>query len=286
MQTDPSKLPEVQKATATAQRLVELAGDYKVTTAEHYTSAGADLVQVNGAIAHLEELRMGMTRPLDQAKKAIMEFFRGPAEKLERAKAQIKRAMISFDEEQERIRKEEQRRVDEVARKERERLAAIAAETERKAREKADEERRRAEAERKAAEDAQRAADEARRAGDEEAAAAATRTAQEAARTADKFEQRAMATEARAEQRVETLQLTAAAVIAPVLQREAPKVTGVRSRRVWKFEVTDPTQVPRDFLMVDEQKIRRFVGAMKGDARIAGIRVWDEPDLSAAKGAA
>lgn len=258
MQTDPSKLPEVQQATATAQRLVELAGNYKVTTPAEYSAAGADLVQVNGAIARLEELRLGMTRPIDQAKKAIMDFFRGPSERLERAKSQIKRAMIAYDEEQERIRREAQRRAEEEARKERERLEREAAEARRKAEEKAAEERRQAEAARAAGNIAE----------------------------AEKHERKAERVEERAEEKAETLQAVAATVVAPVMQKETPKVAGVKGRRVWKFEVTDPTQVPREFLIVDEQKIRRFVGAMKSDTKIPGVRVWDEPDLAAAKGAA
>lgn len=258
MHTDPSKMPEVQAATATAQRLVDLAGNYQVATADEYSSAGADLVQVNGAIARLEELRLGMTRPIDAAKKAVMDFFRGPSERLERAKGQIKRAMIAYDEEQRRIQQEAQRNAEEAAQRERDRLAAEAAEAQRKADERAAEERRQAEA--------------ARVAGDLQAAA--------------KHERAADRVEARAEAKVESLQSTAASVVAPVLQRETPKVSGVSGRRVWKFRIKDASKLPREYTMPDEKKIGGVVRAMKSDTNIPGIEVWNEPDLAASRGAA
>lgn len=84
--------------------------------------------------------------------------------------------------------------------------------------------------------------------------------------------------------KAEALQDRAASVVAPVVQREAPKVQGLSVREVWRFEVVDPSAVPREFLMVDEKKIGGVVRAMKGDTKIAGVRVW--PDQSLAAGAA
>lgn len=236
MQTDPSKLPEVQQATATADKLVALAGSYHVTTAAEYGSAGGDLVQVNTAIARLEELRLSMTRPIDQGLRAIREFFRGPTERLERAKSQIKRAMIAYDEEQQRIAREAQRRAEEQARLARE------------------------EQERKARELEQRAAAE-RAAGNARAAA-------------------------RLETRAEVAQDRAASVVAPTFVAETPKVKGVSGRRVWKYRVKDANLVPREYLMLDDKKIGAVVRAMRKDTNIAGIEVYDEPDLSASRGAA
>lgn len=81
-----------------------------------------------------------------------------------------------------------------------------------------------------------------------------------------------------------TLEMRAATVVAPVINRAPPKIVGVQTREVWKFEVTDPSQVPRQYLIVDESKIRKIVGAMKGDTQIPGVRVW--PDKNIASGAA
>lgn len=47
--------------------------------------------------------------------------------------------------------------------------------------------------------------------------------------------------------------------------------------KTWTFEVTDETQVPREYLMVDEKKIRQ---AVKGGVRqIAGIRIYEEANV-------
>lgn len=74
----------------------------------------------------------------------------------------------------------------------------------------------------------------------------------------------------------------ASAVVAPaVIHREAPKVAGVSFREVWRFEITDSQSIPREFLLVDETKIRRLVQTMKGDTNIPGVRVYAEKSLAA-----
>lgn len=72
-----------------------------------------------------------------------------------------------------------------------------------------------------------------------------------------------------------------AEVIAPVLVASAPKVQGVLTRSVWKFEVTDPALLPREFLLVDESKIRKIVNALQGDTNIPGVRVYAEKQVTA-----
>jgi len=73
----------------------------------------------------------------------------------------------------------------------------------------------------------------------------------------------------------------AAAVVAPVIHREAPKVAGVVGREVWNFKVENPALVPREFLMVDESKIRAYVRNMKADAKISGVRIYKEEQIAA-----
>lgn len=252
MSPDIASDPEVKALTVQTEQFEALALTYKVASPVQYTDAGEQLKQIKAAMKRLDDLRKGMTRPLDVAKKAIMDFFRAPEEKLARAESGIKRAMLTYSEEQERIRREEQRKAEEAARKERERLESIARENERKSREKAD-------AERKAA----------------EAAAAAGRAAEAA-----KLMAKAQATEERAAAKAEEAAQQASMVVAPIIQREAPKVSGISTREVWLFEVTDPTAVPREYLMVDESKIRKVVGALKSDTRIAGVRVYSDKRMA------
>lgn len=249
---NPALDPEVKALTVQTEQFEALALTYKVASPVQYTDAGEQLKQIKAAMKRLDDLRKGMTRPIDAAKKAIMDFFRAPEDKLARAESGIKRAMLMYSEEQERIRREEQRKAEEAARKERERLEAIARETERKAREKAD-------AERKAA----------------DAAAAGGRAAEAA-----KLMAKAQATEERAAAKAEEAAQQAAMVVAPIIQREAPKVSGISTREVWLFEVTDPVAVPREYLMVDESKIRKVVGALKADTVIAGVRVYSDKRMA------
>lgn len=217
MQPDPRSNPEVQELQNETQSIVALAGTYAVTTAEDYTSAADDLKRVKGALARLEKIRKSMTQPLDVAKRAIMDFFREPEDKLARAENSIKRAMIGYQNEQDRIRREQQARADAEARKEQERLQARAA--------------------------------KAAGSGKVEKAVA--------------------------------LEQQAAAVVAPVISTAPPKVIGVQTKSVWKFHVENPELVPREYLVVDETKIRKVVGALKGDTKIPGVRVWEDKQIAA-----
>lgn len=220
MQAEIAARPDVREVTDAAQAIVSIAGSYTVTSPEQYVAAGADLTRIAGAQKKLEAVRQAITRPMDAAKKAVLDFFRDPEAKLETAKNTIKRAMIAYDEQQRRIREEEQRKADERARKERERLEA----------------------------QAQKAVD------------------------SGKIE------------KAEQLQTRAAAVVAPIISTAPPKVAGVSMREVWKFEVTDASAVPREYCSVDEMKIRKVVQALKGDAKIPGVRIY--PDKQIAAGAA
>jgi len=217
MQPDPAQDPQVKELTVQTEHLLALGANYQIVNAAGYQVAGVELQKVKGAQRRLDDLRRSITRPMDEAKRRVMEFFRGPEEKLARAENGIKRAMVAFQTEEDRKRREAQARADEAARKERERLAA---------------------------------------------------QAQKAAATG------------KVEKAVE-LEQRSAAVVAPVIARETPKVVGVQTRDVWKFEVTDPAAVPREYLTVDESKIRKVVGALKGDTVIAGVRVWSEKAIAA-----
>jgi hypothetical protein len=80
---------------------------------------------------------------------------------------------------------------------------------------------------------------------------------------------------------------TLAAPLAPVVTRvetpEPPKMAGLSFRDEWKFEITDPDLIPREYLMVDESKLRKVVKALgKTAANIPGIRVFSEKVASAA----
>lgn len=249
-------LPEVRAVTAEIGALESYAAAYAVTTAEQYQHGAEDLKRVKAAQKKLEDTRTGLTKPINESLRRLNDFFRAPTDRLATIERTIKGALTRYADEQERIRREEQRKAEEAARRERERLAEQAREAERKAREKAEQER-------KAAEEA-----------------AAQGRAEEAARLAAK----AAATEAKAAEKVEAIETRAAAVVAPIIQREAPKVAGVATREVWRFEITDPSKINDAFKMPDEQKIRKQVAALKGDAAAIigpGVRIWCERSIAA-----
>lgn len=237
--------PEYKAAEAEVNQIALRAGSYSVTNAEGFAEAGEDLKKIKGAARRLEDLRTAITRPMDAAKKAVLDLFRGPEERLANAERQIKRAMITWQDEERARQRAEQARLDEIARRERE-----AAE-------------RKAAAERAKAEAARQAAEAAARAGDAAAAAKAAAAAERA--------------DARAQGQADK----AATSIAPSVVTAPPKIQGVSTRQVAKFEITDPSQLPREYLMPDEKKIRGVVNALKAGASIPGVRVWLEDQVAA-----
>lgn len=214
---DLTKIPAVAELDRASQSLAIDARTFTVTTPEAYEFAGTKLTEIKARRKALDELRKTITEPLDKAKKAVMDFFRGPGDRLDQAEAAIKRSMLQFQAEAERKRREEQARLEEQARKEREKLERQAA-----------------------------------------AAAAKGR-----------------------EEKAAELEARAATVVAPIAQTAARKVAGVGFRTVWKFEVVDPAAVPREYLVVDEAKIRKVVGALKEGTSIPGVRVWSEKSIAA-----
>lgn len=312
MQHDFASAPEVREANELVERAVAAASTFKITTPAEYQDSAGMLKKVKASQKRLEDLRTAITGPMNAALKAVNELFRAPADKLAQAERAIKGEITRYQDEQERIRLEEQRKADAEARRQREaaeaRAKAEREETERKAkaeREAAEAKRREQEAaeaearrQREAQERAEREAAEARRRGDEEAArkaaaeanaAAAARQEEEeraraAAKAAQKAENKADSIEARGEEKAQGLEMQAATTVAPVIHREPPRVAGVATREAWKFEITDPSKINPQFLMPDEKKIGAQVRALKEDAAALigpGVRVWSERQIAA-----
>lgn len=86
--------------------------------------------------------------------------------------------------------------------------------------------------------------------------------------------QAAKASAAGREERAAELLQRAAAVVAPIVIADAPsKVTGISMRDAWEYEVIDLSLVPREFMILNEKAVNAWVGSMKGDTKIPGIRV-------------
>lgn len=106
--------PQIEKSAL--QEVFE-AQSLVVSTREDYEIGQIYMGRIKQRIKMMEEERMAQTRPLDESKKRIIDFFRPHLDKLNAAKEHLNRVMVKWTEEQERIRREEERRLQEEARK-------------------------------------------------------------------------------------------------------------------------------------------------------------------------
>lgn len=78
----------------------------------------------------------------------------------------------------------------------------------------------------------------------------------------------------------------------PVVNADDYKATGIGTqvkgnvgsasfKKVWDFQITDENLIPREYLMVDESKIRKAVKEQKENCKIAGVRVFEDYNVSA-----
>ena len=236
--------PEVMAEVEAAEQALEDAKTFAVTTIPEYEQAGEELKKLSGRGKQLETMRKNLKAPALEQCKRIDEFFKGPQTFIDDAKKAIKRALGAYDAEQRRIREEAERKAAEDARKARERLEREAAKAEEAKARKLEEEGRAAEAEAK-----RKAAAEREEARLREA---------EAKRNA-------------AEQ----------VPVAPVVHTEQPQVKGVSTRQTWKFEITDPDQLPREYLVANDKAIGGVVRALKDKTNIPGVRVYCEDSIAA-----
>jgi len=122
---DPALLTAAEAARAMAE-------GYEVTSAPMYEAAADDLSSIKSKAKELEAKRVSITKPLDDAKKAVMDLFRGPLAFLSEAESTLKRKMLAYQDAEERKRREEEAHIAEENRKRQEALAAQAAKLEAK----------------------------------------------------------------------------------------------------------------------------------------------------------
>lgn len=258
MDTNFSADPAVVSVVEGHQPLAARTANLKILTPTAYTEAAEWLKTIKTSLAQLEEQRIRITKPLNNALRETNMQAKAAALPFIETETRIKAALVAYSQEQERLRLIEQRKQDEEARKERERLQAIAD----AARAKATQE---AEARRKAA-------DEAATAG----------RAEEAAR----LQAAAARIEEKAEAKAETFENRASTTVAQVVSRGTPKVAGVGMRDNWTFRIKDPSQVAPGFLTPDLEKIRKVVKSLKLEAAElvgAGVEIYNEPVMASGR---
>jgi hypothetical protein len=220
----------MQLVNSTSTDLIEIEADELVSTIEsvkvtnliEYQEAAAFRKQVRDLGKKLEAARLELTRPLDDHKKAIMDRFRVPQNRLADADEKLKQGILAYDRELERIRREEEVK-----------LRAIA----------------------------EREAAEARKRLEEEAVKVITETGD--------------ITEA------ESIVEASIAIVPEVVELKAPdmKWTGVSHRALYRYRVTDINAVPREYLVINEQKLAQLARDSKGSATVPGIEFYEEKTL-------
>lgn len=115
---------DLQRGAASALDLVQ---SFDVVDAATYAIAADELKAIKTKIDALNEKRMGITKPLDAAKAAVMSLFKPPIALLEQAEALLKQKMLAWKQEEDRKAREAQLAAERAAEAERKRLADEAA---------------------------------------------------------------------------------------------------------------------------------------------------------------
>lgn len=248
--------PAVQTTVTGAEAVAADALAMVVSTPEDYQRAAEMAQRIAAGIAKLEKERLGLTRPMDEAKKRLMDWFRGPTAKLESAQNELRKRMVAFTTEQKRI-ADEQRR--EAEQKERERQAEI---------------QRQADEQVRIANEAAAAAKAAEKPAEEETAQQRTARLREENRRQQEVDE--------ALERARHLQASAApqAISVPVAAPVTAK--GISQRQVAKYEIVNKGMIPDMFWLIDEKAIAAIVRSqgLRAVEAVPGIRVWMEDDIS------
>lgn len=102
---------------------------------------------------------------------------------------------------------------------------------------------------------------------------------EEARKQREKLEvQAAKAAVAGKAERAAELAERAAMVVAPIVETDAPKVSGFSTRPVVRYEVLDLAEVPEQFKMLDDKRVAALCRSLGMDAQalLPGIRVYEE----------
>lgn len=118
---------EIQVQIAETKVMSDGYNNYAIETAEKYQGAADDLRKIKSRTKELDETRKSLTRPIEESKKRIIALFKEPLDYLKRAEDAVKRAMVGWQNEQEKIRQAEQARLADIQRQEAEKLRLEAA---------------------------------------------------------------------------------------------------------------------------------------------------------------
>lgn len=118
--------PDQAVMTKSAHGALQMVSDFEIVDAPTFELAADELKAIKSRANDLDTKRKAITKPLDDAKKAVMELFRGPLDVLGRAESLLKNKMLDYQREEERKANEARIKAEKAAQEERERLAAEA----------------------------------------------------------------------------------------------------------------------------------------------------------------
>jgi colicin import membrane protein len=122
---DISSAPAIKEQ---AEAALTSAKSFVIDSVDMYGFAADELREIKGLQKMVEEQRTSITGPINAAVKLVNDLYRAPKEFLDSAESTIKRAMIGWDTEQQRIAAVARRAAEAAAAAERTRLDAIARE--------------------------------------------------------------------------------------------------------------------------------------------------------------
>ena len=256
------RLPHSESLMAPAQRALASARAFVIDSPALFEEAGLDLQAIERRRRDLDTLRKQLVEPFNAAVKSANALFREPIETYEEASAALRRAMLSYQQAEQRRAEEARRAAEAAAAAERQRLAEEAAAAQ-------------AKADAEAAELREKAA----------AAAAAGKIAQAA-----RLETRADSREQAGASAAAAATMQAHAVIAAVAPvAAAPKAAGIATTKRWTAEVTDKVALIQHvaanphlaaFLDINDQALRQFATATRGAAELPGVRIHQAESLA------
>jgi len=259
----PVEQQQLEVVATQAREIVEAVGETEVNDENSAKEATEFLARVARHRKDGDTRRLERTKPYRDTVAAINTGYNSVLDSLEEADKIVRGKLQGWIDEQERLRREEEERL------ERERLAREAAAKAERERQEAEAEADRMDAER----DARIAAEEAKKADDEEA----QRRADEAAAKLAEAKTAEAATKA-----LPTFEIPRAVV--PAAAPLASASGSASTQKVWKFEVVDKTLVPerhkvvKDSLIRDE--MRETLAATNQPPNIPGVRFYQEDRLA------
>ena len=95
--------PKASVLTQSADRVLAVAKAIKVDSPEMAEIAAAELVNIKARAKDLDEERKRITKPMDDAKKAVMDIYKPAIERLGQAETALKDAISSYQKDQRRL---------------------------------------------------------------------------------------------------------------------------------------------------------------------------------------